>query len=704
MDEHEWDALRQLADLSGVSTQYWSHAGHLVQVSADTLRAVLAALGVDASSPQRVQVALAHAQDEPWRRTLPPVVVARQGDETRLSVHVDDGASVEVVVDLEDGAGTWTLAQVDHYVPPRLVDGRLVGRATFALPADLPLGWHELRATSAQTQARSTLVVTPRRLELPHGLGQRRGWGVMAQLYSVRSRTSWGVGDLADLAELADLFGREGADFVLINPLHAAEPAGPMTPSPYLPTTRRFVNPLYVRVEDIREAAYLPAADRSLLEWAAEPAKAQNTSAGPVDRDTSWEAKRAALEVVFAAPRSPARQAALDRFVAEEGQGLQSFGLWCALTERYDGLSWPDEALDPSSALVRAARTELADRIEFYVWLQWVLDEQLAAAQAAALAAGMRLGIMHDLAVGVHPEGADVWSLGEVLTHDASVGAPPDMYNQQGQDWSQPPWNPAELARAAYRPYRDMLRTVLRHAGAIRIDHVIGLFRLWWIPRGNGADDGAYVRYDHDALIGILMLEAHRSGAVVIGEDLGTVEPWVRDYLSERGILGTAVLWFENDDHGLPKPAEHWRRLQLASVTTHDLPPTAGYLAGEHVALRDRLGLLTEPVDQVRAQARAERERMIVGLRARGLLGDDPSEREIVEAMHRYVLLTPAVLVGVSLADAVGERRAQNQPGTDQEYPNWKVPLADGTGRLVLLEDLAASARQRSLAAVMNGR
>ena len=316
----------------------------------------------------------------------------------------------------------------------------------------------------------------------------------------------------------------------------------------------------------------------------------------------------------------------------------------------------------------------------------------------------MRIGIMHDLAVGVHAEGADVWALGHVLSSGATVGAPPDMYNQQGQDWSQPPWRPDALARAAYRPYRDMLRTVLRHAGALRIDHVIGLFRLWWVPTGHSAAEGAYVRYDHEALVGILALEAQRAGALVIGEDLGTVEPWVRDYLTERGILGTSVLWFEQHATGEPIAPEQLRHLALGTVTTHDLPPTAGYLAGEHVTLRSRLGLLTEPVDVVRRAAEAERDRMLAALRHRGLLGDDPSEREVVEALHRWVLLSPALLVGVSLADMVGERRAQNQPGTDREYPNWMVPLADGSGRVVLADDLFDNARLTSLAAVMMGR
>jgi len=697
------DALLRLAAAHGVAPDHWGFHGELKAASATTLRGVLRALGVDASSPERIDVALSSVDDTPWRRVLPPVVVVREGRTVHVPVHVTDGDPVSLWIELDDevGGGRRDLTQTDAYVAPRTVDGRLVGRATFTVPTDLPLGWHELRADGPSAQARAVLVVTPDRLELPASLDGRRQWGLMAQLYSVRSRRSWGVGDLVDLADLGVLAGGIGADFLLINPLHAAEPVAPMTPSPYLPTTRRFVNPIYVRPEAVPEAAYLASADRSLVEWAAEPVTALDTDPGPIDRDAAWEAKRAALEVVFAVPRGAARQALFDAFVEEQGFGLETFALWSALAEKYGSETIPAALADPSSEAVAAEREVLAERVAFHTWLQWVADEQLAAAQRSARENGMALGIMQDLAVGVHPAGADVWALGDVLVRGATVGAPPDMYNQQGQNWSQPPWHPQELARAGYRPYRDMLRTVLRHAGAIRIDHVIGLFRLWWVPEGAGADEGAYVRYDHEALIGILALEAHRAGAVVIGEDLGVVEPWVRDYLTTRGVLGTSVLWFEHDLHGNPLAPQDYRQLVLATVTTHDLPPTAGYLAGEHVAIRERLGLLTEPVPVVRAAADAERDRMLAALRERGLIGDDASEREVVEAMHRYIMATPAVLLGVALTDAVGERRAQNQPGTDQEYPNWKVPLADSSGQLVLIDDLFDNARLRSLAAVL---
>ena len=546
------DDLLRLAAAHQVEPDYRGHDGLQHRASADTVRKVLAALGVDASTPERVHLALAHVENMPWRRVLPPVVVVRQGRHAHVPVHVTHGDPVRVWVEIdpEAGGGRREVPQADVVVDPRSVDGRLVGRATFTLPADLPLGWHEMHAVGPSGSAHSPVVVTPDRLHLPEAVAHDRAWGLMAQLYSVRSRASWGVGDLADLAELCWLAGDQmGADFVLINPLHAAEPVEPLTPSPYLPTTRRFVNPLYVRVEDVREAGYLSAADRSLVEWAAEPVLPLDSDPGPIDRDVAWAAKRAALEVVFAHPRSPARQAAFEAFVEEQGEGLRTFALWCALLERHGPVAgWPAELRDPASPAVAAAAEELADRVELWTWLQWVADEQLARAQQAARDAGMAIGVMHDLAVGVHPEGSDAWALQRRAGH-RRVGRRPAGHVQPAGPGlvaaavaTRPRWPAPRTGRTATccapccgtpAPSASTTSSACSGCGGS--------------PQGNGAADGAYVRYDHEALVGILALEAHRAGAVVIGEDLGTVEPWVRDYLADRGVLGTSVLWFEQD-------------------------------------------------------------------------------------------------------------------------------------------------------------
>ena len=691
--------LADLAKAMGVATEYDDWRGGNVIVPASTIVAVLRALGIDASDDAAAARALAQEADRPWRRLLPPVVVCREGWTPWVPVHLPHGEQAEVWVELEDG-GRRDVRQVDHWVPPRVIDGREVGEATYELPGDLPLGWHALVASQGGTTATAPLVVTPARLQLPPALAGRRAFGLMTQLYSVRSRRSWGVGDLADLGDLASWAARDlGADFVLVNPLHAAEPVPPMEPSPYLPTTRRFVNPMYIRVEDIPELGYVSAAERQLLEWHADDARALNTD-DVIDRDASWQAKSAALRIVFQLPRSPRRERAFAAFVEREGQGLVDFATWCALAQKH-GLpwdEWPEELHDPRSAAVQAAREDLAEDVLFHQWLQWVVDEQLGTVQQDARHDGMAIGVVHDLAVGVHPAGADAWGLADALARRVNVGAPPDPFNQMGQDWSQPPWRPDRLEELGYAPFRDLIAAVLRHAGGVRIDHIIGLFRLWWVPEGTTPDAGTYVRYDHEALIGILALEAHRAGALVVGEDLGVVEPWVRDYLYERGILGTSILWFEKDEEGRPLPAEAYRELCLATVTTHDLPPTAGYLAGEHIDLREELGLLTRPVEQEREVDAAEQEAVLTMLRDRGLLRADGDEHDVVEALHRFLTWTPARLIGVSVSDLTADRRTINQPGTDEEYPNWRLPLAGPEGEPVLLEDLMASRWARRLA------
>lgn len=702
--------LQRLANAYGVSTEFWGYDGKQKIVSTETLIKVLHAMGVENITDATIDTEIERRETQHWRRTLPAVVVARNSSETRVEVHLPHGDAVHVAVEFETG-GWLELNQCDDFTAPREIDGVLTGQASFIVPAGLELGYHKLHAyindgTDSASEWITKLIVVPTRLPAIDALYRadgKRSWGMMEQLYSVRSRDSWGIGDLHDLAETCAIFGGMGADFVLINPLHAAQPTGKITPSPYLPATRRFFNPIYIRPEDILETAYLPAAERSLVEWAGEKVKRLSLKNVHIDRDASWKAKKEALEVIFRAPRSYARESEFNKFKELEGQGLADFALWCAIFEKYDG-KIPLQLQEINSVEVNQERRELAERIEFWAWLQWIVDQQLAAAQETAKKAGMRYGICHDLAVGVHPRGSDVWSIPYAFATGVSVGAPADMYNQQGQNWSQPPWNPATLEELGYAPVRDMARTVLRHAGALRIDHVMGLFRLWWIPEGNAAKDGTYVRFNHEAMVGVLLLEAYRAGAVLVGEDLGTVEPWVRDYLNERGILGTSVFWFEKEADGTLLHADHYRQGVLATVDTHDLPPVAGYLAEEHVDLRASLGLLEMPEAEVRAEARHERNQMIERLKEYGLLSVEntsaevmPSEREIIEAMHCYIARTPALLLGVSLTDAVGERRAQNQPGTDEEYPNWKVPLADGTEEVVLVEDLPTNPRLCSL-------
>jgi 4-alpha-glucanotransferase len=531
-----------------------------------------------------------------------------------------------------------------------------------------------------------------------------RAWGFAVQLYSLRSQGSWGHGDLRDLAELAAWSAREhGAGFVLVNPLHAAEPVPPVSASPYLPMTRRFTSPLYLRVEDIPEYHELTDAQRWRVDALGAPLRARNSTSDLIDRDEVWRAKRAALEIIHGVPLSGRREISFRHFREREGDALVSWAAWCAIAEQHgpDWRTWPGPLRSRRRPADAAADATYGAAAGFHTWLQWVADEQLAAAQQAATEAGMSLGIIHDLAVGAHPGGADAWANASVMVRGVDVGAPPDRFNQLGQDWGQPPWHPQRLAADGHRPLRDLFGAALRHSGGIRVDHVMGLMRLWWVPEGHSPADGAYVRYDHTQTVGALASEAAQAGAVAIGEDLGTVDPWIRDYLAKRGILGTTMLWFAREQDGTPLAPRHWRRACMAAVGTHDVPPVTAFLTGEQVTVRARLGLLAVPEEEERRSAELMISQWTEMLVSEGLLpaGPAPAADEFTVALYAFLARTPAELVSVSLADAVGDRRAQNLPGTSTEYPNWRIPLCGPAGRAVLLENLPGMPLVRAVAA-----
>lgn len=710
-------ALGELADRFGISTQFYDWKGRHTQVGEQTVVAILAEFDVDASTPERARAAAQRVRDDHWRRIVQPCVVLRAGQEGRVDVHVPAGAPVSLRIVGEDGNDhlPW---QVDNWNPDRPIDGRMIGEATFGIPGNLPLGYHELIVTigthdadgsaadgGIHTTATSTIIVTPNRVGLPRRMGASRVWGYAAQLYSVRSHHSWGLGDLTDLADLCTWSASQGAGYLLTNPLHAAEVAGRMEPSPYLPSSRLFVNPIYIRPELIAEYHDLGQYDASLIE-SLRTTTLDDDPQALLDRDRTWQAKSQALELIHRVDMSASRRMAFTAFRVARGRRLEDFATWCLLSELHgsDWHDWPAELHDPHGAAVARVRREHADRIDFHMWLQWIADQQLSTAQSSGTDAGMPVGLICDLAVGVNGSGADAWMLNGLFAREMNVGAPPDPFNQAGQDWGQPPMRPDVLEQMAYAPLREMVSGALRHAGGVRIDHIMGLFRLWWVPRGLGPRHGAYVRYNHEAMVGVVALEAYRAGALVIGEDLGTVEPWVRDHLASRGILGTSIMWFETGPDGRPKQPQQWREHAMSSVTSHDLPPTSSYLRGDHVELRDRLGLLTESVDEARENARRERETWLASLRQQGVLeADEDDPEQVTLAMHTLLTRTPSKVINATLTDAVGDPRTQNLPGTEDEYPNWRVPLSGPDGEPVYLEDLYSSDRAACMAKVLRG-
>ncbi|MCX4677220.1 4-alpha-glucanotransferase [Streptomyces sp. NBC_01433] len=738
--------LSRLAALHGVATSYSPSAGVTVSVPDDTVTAVLAALGVDVGTPEAVRKSLAAAESAAVSRLLPPTVVVWSGEALPPALTaLPPGTTLTLTPEPEPGQGsgraprplrmrvterpTGLPSVLEGLEAPSTAPERpsAVREGASGFPAQgapaagtegspVPSWWtgppHGVHRLAVRTPDRSsatvTLVVAPPRVPQPPA----RTHGFLVQLYSLLSGRSWGMGDLGDLADLAAWSGRTlGSGFVQVNPLHAAVPGRPTDPSPYRPSSRRFPDPVHLRVESIPEYGHVQ--DRATLDDlrqdAASLREAVLNKGALIDRDAVWELKRQALELIHEVPLTPGRRAAYCDFLAERGQALEDHALWCALAEVHgsDWHAWPAALRDPRSAETARARAGLLDRVDFHSRLAWLTATQLADAQRAAEDAGMEIGIVHDLAVGVHPTGADTWAQRDAFAQGMSIGAPPDAFNARGQDWGLPPWRPDVLAATGYAPYRGLLRGLFGHAGALRIDHVMGLFRLWWVPEGRPPTEGTYVAQDGEAMLAVLVLEAHRAGAVVVGEDLGTVEPGVREALARRGVLGTSVLWFERDwdGTGRPLPPRNWRRDCLATATTHDLPSTAARLTGDHVTLRHRLGLLTRPLEQELTEDATDTAEWLACLaRLRMLPEGDGDEEAAVRAVHRFLMDTPARMVGVWLPDTVGDRRPQNLPGTWDQYPNWRLPVADAEGHPVTLEELAVSSRLHGLMDVLRPR
>jgi 4-alpha-glucanotransferase len=505
------------------------------------------------------------------------------------------------------------------------------------LPSSLPLGYHQMRRWSDGHGVR--LIVAPRRCPLP---SEHRAWGWAVQLPALRSARSWGIGDLADLRSLAAWSAAQGASIVLVSPLHAGRPGFPQEASPYFPSSRCWRNPLYLRVDEVRGVEAIDVDGPAGL----------NTRR-LIDRDRIWRVKLGALERAWDRFGGDAN---FDQYCEREGSLLGDWAAYCALFEVHGrGWSqWPEDVRHPLAAGVRDFAERHRRRVGFHKWLQWLLDRQLASA-------GARLSLVQDVAVGFDPGGADAWIWQDVIARGMAIGAPPDAFNRLGQNWGLPPFDPWRLRAAGYEPFIRTVRANLRHAGGLRVDHVMGLFRQYWVPEGADPRDGAYVRYPWDDLLGILALESERAGAFVVGEDLGTVEPFVRDELSKRDVLSSRVVWFE--ERG---PADFPER-SLASISTHDLPTLAGMWTGSDLSAQSRLGL--EPdvaaVDAVRSR--------LANLLA---VPADARPDEVVVAAHRLLAEAASVVVAASLEDALGVEERPNMPGTtDDAWPNWSLAL-----------------------------
>jgi 4-alpha-glucanotransferase len=577
-------------------------------------------------------------------------------DDSYAAVSGRDGTADDLVRVVQPGDARALAAPVEL-----LLEDGTSHTADAALPDDLPFGYHRMRARDGRE---SSLIVAPAACHLPDDL---RMWGWAAQIYAARSRASWGMGDLADLARLARWTRGLGAGCIMVNPLSAPTPVPLIEPSPYYPSSRRFRNPLFLRVEDVPGWEALGAAGERL----ANAGRALNSDRR-IDRDAVFRLKMEALQTIFAGFTD---DPAFEAYRAQQGTALVEFATYCALAERHgkDWRRWPVEHRRPDQAAVRVFRNEQASRVRFHAWLQWRLDVQLAAA-------AREIAIVNDLPIGIDVAGADAWCWQELMAAGVSVGAPPDEFSTSGQDWGLTPFVPHRLRAVGYRPFIETIRSMLAHAGGLRIDHVMGLFRLFWIPRGMGAKGGAYVRSRADELLAIVAIESVRAGAFIVGEDLGTVEDGVRETLAKRKLLSYRLLYFE------PTAARHFPELALTSVTTHDLATIAGLWSGSDVADQKRIGLAPNE-----AAMRGLRDKIA---RLDGIPADAPSEVAI-ERTYAALAEAPSRVLLATLDDALAVPERPNMPGTVTEWPNWSLALPQP------LEEIETAALPRKLAAAL---
>jgi 4-alpha-glucanotransferase len=639
------DELRRTAEARGIATSFTDAGGRRYEVSETTLEAVLAAMG-----------------PAPAPAAWPPVVVTRPGRPAGWNPPPGEPATLV----LETGQ--------ERPLPAEL-------------PGDLPPGWHRVEGRTGAT----TLVVAPGRCHLPADLeGGGRAWGWAAQLYAVRSRASWGIGDLGDLAGLLAATAPLGAGFALLNPLHAALPT---EPSPYNPSSRVFRNPLYLRIEDVPELAALDPWDRARVDDLGGAGR-DLLDQDRIDRLTVYRLKDEALRLAHGAlGRVPARRDGLTAYRAAT-PNLERFATFCALQHVHgqDWRDWPAAYRHPARPEVVEFGDQHHEEVAYHAWLQWLLDEQLAAAGATRA----RLGVINDLAIGFSPNGFDAWSFQDELAPGMSVGAPPDPLGPHGQDWGLPAFVPDRLATSGYGPFAQTIRAGMAHAGGLRIDHVMGLFRLFWIPDGAEPAQGTYVRYPADDLLGVLALESAAAEALVVGEDLGTVEPGVRERLAAEGVLSYRLAWFEHALGGGRRWAADYPRLALAATTTHDLPTVAGFFSGSDLDHLCDIGVAA-PGGPEQAVQEAQRESLCRLLEDEGLLAaGERSVPAIVAALYGFLARTPSMLVAATLEDAVEAQERPNVPGTIDQRPNWSLPLP------VLLDDLAADPRVGRLAGILS--
>ncbi len=698
--------LQRAAALWGVLPEYEDVMGVKHAPTRRTQIAILKALGVPADDERSLRKAIEQRLLEEWEKPVVETLVILEGAR-EFPLHVpaaEREGEVSVVVQCEDG---WRqqrrlpLADLRELARTE-IRGRDFVRLAAPLPPGLPLGYHELRvvlrAGRRRRSARSRLIVCPHRVYEPAGLdGERRAAGLAVSLYGLRSARNWGCGDFTDLQALIDWLAQETpVSFVGLNPLHAIANRQPYNTSPYLPSSVYYRNPIYLDVERIEDFRRSRRAQR----WFRRPEVQQELerlrSADLIEYERAWALKLRALKLAFVEflrrewRTGSARAAEFRTWCRAEGEMLERFAVYCALDEwirrRHAGVwvwpDWPAPYRDPRSRAVREFRKKHWRSVLFYCWLQWETDRQLAAAQTHALQRGLTLGLYHDLALATDRCGADFWAYRTLYVSGCRVGAPPDDFSPSGQDWSFPPVDVDRLRRDGYRLFIAAIRKNCAHGGALRLDHVMRLFRLYWIPEGHTAVEGAYLRQPHEDLLPILALESVRNRVVIVGEDLGTVSPEIRAELARWGVLGYRVPYFEKHPDGRFRRPEQYPEQSLVCSTTHDLPTLAGFWLSRDIEARRQARLIDEETARrQRADREADKQRLLDLLHELGLLPEWFPRRaelapewagELHNAMVGLVSLSASRLMVLTIEDLFKETDQQNLPASTWQYPNWR--------------------------------
>lgn len=658
-------SLQQLARAAGLLTEWTDYQNHKHVVPAETLRGILERLELPAATESDCAASLAQLQHE--EAELPPLLVARVGERLSLppALHASAGRSYRI--ELESGAR---------------LDGRLDADA--ALPAITEAGYHRLEVGA---QSLILAVAPPRCFGIADIAGARRLWGLSVQLYSLPRAGDGGIGDFTGLAQLVRAAAKQGADALAISPVHALFAADPQRYGPYSPSSRLFLNPLYA------DAAAVFGADEvsvGLADGRLAAGFTEREHAELIDWPAAGRGKMALLRQLYARlPQQPqAVHEAFAQFLARGGAALREHAAFEALHAHFlsrdpaarGWQDWPAALHDPAGRAVAEFARERADELRFHQFLQWLADTSLASAQRAAKEAGMTIGVIADLAIGTDAGGSHAWSCRRDLLNGLSIGAPPDLLNAQGQNWGLTTHSPRALRRNGYRPFIDLLRATLRHAGGLRIDHVFGLQRLWLVPHGADATAGAYLRYPLAALYGLLALESWRHRAIVIGEDLGTAPPGFREQMAAAGLLGTRVLGFERDHDLFIEPAR-WPAETVAMSSTHDVATLAGWWRARDLDWRARLQLFAKDSTEAAQRAARTRDRQALwdafahaGV-ANGALPAESEASAVIPPAAAYLARTPARLALVAVEDLLGLEEQVNVPGTSEGHPNWRRRL-----------------------------